>query len=129
MNAQEDFSTVSVIDQDSAVREGLSALLGTMGVTVTSFKDAQSYLDFAASQVTPDSCIIVEAELGGVGILEFLKRLRAKPIMPPVLVMVSRLNTTIADLVLSAGASDLVNKPLVSDDLLQHLHQALKKVR
>lgn len=129
MHAQEDLSTVSVIDQDSAVREGLSALLGTVGFTVTGFKDAQGYLDFAASQNTPDSCIIVEAELGGVGILEFLKRLRAKPVMPPVLVMASTLNTAIADLALSAGASDLVNKPLVSDDLLQHLYQALQQTR
>lgn len=119
--------TVYVIDPDSAIREGLSALLGTLDIPVSCYADAQHFFDSEAPQGWQDGCILVEAKLRGLSCLAFLKRLRAGGNTLPVLVLASTSNRFIAGQMLQAGATDVIDKPFVNGHLLERLHPLMKR--
>ena len=72
-------------------------------------------------------CILVGANLPGIGALAPLRRLRALGVDLPVVVLASTSNRAIADQSLKAGAVDVIDKLLVSGRLLSRLRQLLKQ--
>ncbi len=112
-----------VIDPDVSIREGLSALLGSLDIPVTSHANAQYFLDAETPCGWTDGCILVEAKLPGLSCLAFLKRLRSEANTLPVLVLTSTANRDIADQALLAGATDVLDKPLAGDLLVERLYQ------
>ena len=114
---------VYIIDPDSDVREGVATLLATWDIPVTSYAEAQEFIDSEAPQGWKSGCILVEAQLRGLSCLDFLRRLRAKGNTLPVLVLASTSNRAIADQALSAGATDVIDKPLINHDLLESLRE------
>ncbi len=119
--------TVYIIDPDAAIREALSALLGTLDIPVICYADAQQFLDVEAPKGWAGSCILVEAELRGLSCLEFLKRLRDDGNTLPVLVLASTSNRVIANQALRAGATDVIDKPLVNDHFVSLLHRSMNR--
>lgn len=119
-------NTVYVIDPDTAICEGLSALLGTLNIPVTCYADAQHFFDTEAPQGWEDGCILVEAKQSGLSCLAFLKQLRADGNTLPVLVLASTSNRSIAEQALLAGATDVIDKPFVDGHLLERLHLRMK---
>ena len=65
---------VGVIDPDPVARNGLRALLHRLGVDVTTFDSAESYL--LAANGRHLACLIVDLLLPGMSGLELLRRLR-----------------------------------------------------
>ncbi len=121
--------TVYVIDPDEAIRDGLTTLLGTLDTPVLCYPDAQAFFDANTGLNLNRGCVLVEANLPGMGSLTFLRQLRAQGIDLPVVVLASTSNRAIADQALQAGAVDVIDKPLVNDRLLRRLREVLKQVQ
>jgi len=113
---------VYVIDPDEAVDDALAILLGAAGARVECYPNAEAFLDSRSAHSLRPSCLLVEANLPGMGCLAFLKRLRTQGIYDPVLILTSTSNRDIANQALMAGAAEIIEKPLVGSRLLNRLH-------
>ena len=119
MRCHED--TVYVIDPDEAVHDALSTLLGATGTRVVCYSSAEAFLDASKDSCSMSGCLLVEVDLPGMGSLALLRRLRARGVAVPVVVLTSTSNRDIADQALKAGAVEVIEKPLVSARLLEQL--------
>ena len=113
--------TVYVIDPDEAVHDALTTLLGAIGTRVTCYPDAEAFLDSGVVSRAMRGLLLLEANLPGMGSLALLRRLRDQGVDLPVVVLTSTSNRDIADQALQAGAVEVIEKPLVSDRLLELL--------
>src|SRR5258708_6354775 len=68
-----DRSTVYVVDDDSRIREALSALLSSVGYDVMTFSSAGEYLAFQRPDVS--ACLVLDLDLPGMNGLELQKQL------------------------------------------------------
>lgn len=120
MNLERDI--VYVIDPDEAVDDALTILLGAAGARVECYPNAEAFFDSRIAHKLRRGCLLVEANLPGMGCLAFLKRLRTQCIYDPVLILTSTSNRDIANQALMAGAAEIIEKPLVGSRLLNRLH-------
>ena len=113
--------TVYVIDPDEAVHDALTTLLGVNGTRVVCYPTAEAFLGSTISHRSTRGVLLVEANLPGMGTLAFLRQLRIQGLDFPVVVLTSTSNREIAKQALKAGAMEVIEKPLVSDRLLELL--------
>lgn len=119
---QREKNIVYVIDPDEAVDDALATLLSTTGSRLVCYRSAEAFLDSDYLHEPLRSCLLVEANLPGMGCLAFLRQLRARGVSLPVVVLTSTSDCDIAAQALKAGAVEVIEKPLVHERLLHRLH-------
>ena len=112
---------IGVIDPDEAVHDALTILLSATGTRVVCYPSAEAFMDSTIARTMKRGCLLVEANLPGMGSLAFLRRLRAQGVDVPILVLTSTSNPEIANQALKAGAVEVIEKPLVGGRLLSRL--------
>lgn len=118
---------VYVIEPDAAIRDGLRAFLNTQDVPVFCYSDASVFLDFFCNQYSVDGCLLMEADLPGISSFGLLRLLRNQGVVIPAIVMVSTSSRRIAEQLLSAGAAEVINKPLLNGKLLKSILRLLEQ--
>ncbi|HEV2544151.1 response regulator transcription factor FixJ [Methylorubrum populi] len=113
---------VHVVDDDLAVRQALAFLLAADGLAVRVHESANAYLDAVTS---PGGCIVTDVRMPEVDGIEFLRRLRHKGPMPPVIVMTGHADVPLAVEAMRAGAIDFIEKPFDDEVLLASVRSAL----
>ena len=122
-----DIDIVYVIDPDEAVHDALTILLSATGTRVVCYSSAEAFLDSNYVNSSMRSCLLVEADLPGMGSLALLRQLRAQGVDLPVVVLTSTSNRDIADQALKAGAIEVIEKPLLNGQLLKRLRQLARR--
>ena len=117
---------VHVVDDDLAVRQALAFLLAADGLAVRVHESANAYLDAVTS---PGGCIVTDVRMPEVDGIEFLRRLRHKGPMPPVIVMTGHADVPLAVEAMRAGAIDFIEKPFDDEVLLAAVRAALDRGR
>ena len=113
---------VHVVDDDLAVRQALAFLLASDGLTVRVHESASAYL---AAVVDPGGCILTDVRMPELDGIEFLRRLRQRGPMPPVIVMTGHADVPLAVEAMRAGAVDFIEKPFDDEVLLASVRSAL----
>ena len=67
-------SLVHVIDDDEAIRESLTFLLGTVGLDVRTYDSATAFL--TALPTISVGCVVTDVRMPGISGVELLRRLR-----------------------------------------------------
>lgn len=111
-------ATVYVIDPDEAVHDALVTLLSASDIEVRCFLTAEEFLESDALLAAGRGCVLVEADLPGMGSLAFVRQLRSRSSELPIVVLASTADSDIADQALKAGAIDVFDKPLIGTRLL-----------
>jgi two-component system, LuxR family, response regulator FixJ len=114
---------VHVIDDDEAVRESLSLLLETAGLSVRTYASATAFL--GALPNADAGCVLTDVQMPGLNGLELQRRLAELGIRLPVIVMTGQGDVPIAVEALKAGARDFLEKPLDEGQLLAAISSAL----
>jgi FixJ family two-component response regulator len=122
---QEAPPVVGIIDPDPVAREGLRTLLHGVGVDVSTFDSAESYL--LASSGRHPSCLIVDLLLPGMSGLEFLRRLRSGGNDTPVVLLADESDVPTAVAAMREGATDFIEKPYVNVAVLRQVQKLLRK--
>ncbi|NIO42909.1 MAG: response regulator [Burkholderiales bacterium] len=115
--------TIYVIDPDEAVHDALKTLLFASGMRVESFLTAEAFLDVTRRNELARGCLLVEAELPGIGSLALVRELHDRGIDLQVIVLASTSDRGIIAQALKAGAADVLTKPLVQGRLLDRLKE------
>lgn len=111
--------TVSIVDDDAAVRRALTRMLRSAGFTICDYPSAEAFLEQQA--LASIDCVILDLQMPGISGLELLRHLRKMAAPFPVLVM-SGLNEPQARAeCLGEGATAFFPKPVDNDKLTDTL--------
>ena len=116
-------STVFIVDDDPAVRDAISLLLRTDGLTVQSFASAVDFLEAGVDQ--HPGCLLLDVRMPGISGLDLQKRLRARGCHTPILFMTGHGDVPMAIRAMKAGAFDFLEKPFQGQALLERVREAL----
>lgn len=115
--------TVFIVDDDSAVRNGLKFLLHTAGYAVETFPSAQSFL--TAYDPQRGGCLVLDVQMPSMTGLELQQQLNLRGWSIPVIFVTGHGTIPLAIDAIKAGAFDLIEKPLREDVLLECIGRAL----
>lgn len=113
--------TVSVIDDEASVRDAVSMLLETHGLTVACYEGAEAFLaaPFAAG------CIVSDVRMPDISGLDLLRTLQGSGDPRPLLLMTGHGDVELAVQAIKLGAFDFVEKPFDSERLVARVEEAL----
>jgi FixJ family two-component response regulator len=101
--------TVYIVDDDAAVRDSLSLMLGLAGYATALFADAESFL--AAYRDDWAGCVVADLRLPGKSGLELQAELRARSSALPLIIMTAHGDVPSARTAFQAQAVDFLEKP------------------
>jgi two-component system response regulator FixJ len=121
-----DKGIVHVIDDDEAMRESLSFLLGAVGIKVQTYESAEAFLKVAPTAKA--GCVITDVRMPGLSGIELLRRLRELKLGIPVVVITGHGDVPLAVEAMKIGAADFLEKPFDDEALLASVRSALDQV-
>jgi FixJ family two-component response regulator len=118
---------VLIVDDEEAVRVGLSSLFRSVGMDVALFDSAAALLAFEPPD-TP-SCLLLDVRLRGPSGLDIQARLASMGIPIPIIFMTGYGNIPMSVTAMKAGAENFIAKPFRDQDLLDAVSAAIEKDR
>ncbi|RZL05399.1 MAG: response regulator, partial [Rubrivivax sp.] len=116
--------TVHLIDDDQAVRESLSLLIGTVGLRVQAWSDPQAFLrDFDRDGI---GAIVLDVRMPGISGLSVLDTLVAQDVDQPVIMLTGHGTVDMCRRAFKAGAAAHVHRAVPREhdhrlvDVLRH---------
>ena len=119
--------TIFVVDDDSAVREAMRDLLRDDGRTVEIYASSEAFLE--AYRPGRDGCLLVDAQMPGMGGLALLQRLHSEGTRLPAIMITGQGDVPMAVEAMKAGAADFIEKPIRRDELFASIERALEHTR
>jgi len=117
--------TVYIVDDDAAMRDSLSLLLGLLGYHAASFASAEALL--AAYQDKWTGCVVADLKLPGKSGLELQAELRARGSRLPFVIITGHGDVASARAAFQSEAVDFLEKPLDEEDLRAAIEKGLAK--
>jgi RNA polymerase sigma factor (sigma-70 family) len=118
---------VYVVDDDADVREGVRALLQSVGLEVVALS---STLDFLARKRSQGpSCLVLDVRLPGMSGLDFQAELAKAQIDIPIVFITGHGDIPMTVKAMKAGAVEFLAKPFRDQDLLDAVRVALERDR
>ena len=122
-----EFTTkVCVVDDDSAVRASLDALLRSVGLEVELYSSAVKFLE--GYRADGPACLLLDVRLRGMSGLELQEELAVRNVAIPIIFITAHGEVSAAVRALRNGAFDFLEKPYSHTALLDRVWQALDKV-
>jgi FixJ family two-component response regulator len=119
--------TIFLIDDDVSVREGLSALIESVGLPVRTFGSALEFL--AVKPVEAEGCVVLDVAMPGMNGLELQRQMNDSGISLPVIFLTGHGDIPMTVRALKAGAVHFLTKPVTEDELMSAIRQALANDR
>jgi len=118
-------SLVHVIDDDAALRDSLSFLLGTARLDVKAYESAEAFL--SALPGVNSGCIITDVRMPNMSGVDLLRKLNELQIALPVIVITGHGDVQLAVEAMKIGAADFIEKPFDDEILLNAVRAALAR--
>ena len=118
---------VFVVEDDASVRRALGALVRLAGLTVQTFPSAQEFLAFPRPDVP--SCLVLDVQLPGLSGLDLQEELAKADVQIPIIFLTGHGDIPMTVRAMKAGALEFLTKPFDDEDLLEAIHEAIKRDR
>ncbi|CAM3581435.1 response regulator transcription factor [Halomonas lysinitropha] len=115
-------SCIAIVDDDQALRDSLTWLLGSVGLTTCAYADGEAFL---AADASGHDAILLEVRMPGLSGLQVQQRLIERGDETPVIFMTGHGNVPMAVSALKSGAFDFIEKPFNPQQLIDSVQQAL----
>lgn len=118
---------VYIVDDDAALRQMLTLLMGKIGVEVRAYASASEFL----AEFSPGACqcLISDMRMPGMGGLELQRRVMALAKSLPIIFISGHAEVGSAVEAMRSGAFDFLQKPFGAQKLLERVQQALERSR
>src|ERR1043166_2481477 len=116
---------IYVVDDDESVRRALGGLLRSAGLTVQTFSSAQEFLAFSRPDVP--SCLVLDVQLPGLSGLDLQEELAKLDVQLPIIFLTGHGDIPMTVRAMKAGALEFLTKPFDDEDLLEAIHEAIKR--
>jgi FixJ family two-component response regulator len=117
--------SITIVDDDEAVRHSLQALLEAAGLSVETYPTGEDFLAAVPDAAGGVGCLILDLHLPGLDGIEILERLRDAGAATPVILISARFDPATRARADRAGALVLLEKPLREAALLDGIERAL----
>ncbi|HYZ85625.1 MAG TPA: response regulator transcription factor [Bryobacteraceae bacterium] len=124
---QEEAAVVYIVDDDPGIRDGLSSLLRSAGLTVKAFPSSREFLESRRSDVP--ACLVLDVRLPGLSGLDLQRELADREIEIPIIFLTGYADVPMAVQALKAGAVEFLTKPFRNEELLNAVQNALERDR
>jgi two-component system response regulator FixJ len=114
-------ATVYIVDDDQAVREGITCLIKDMGHNFEAYSSAEEFL--ASYISTGPECLVLDVRMTGMSGMELLEKLSEENKHIPTVLVTGHGDIPMAVEALKKGAVDFIEKPFRE----QHLWEKIKK--
>jgi FixJ family two-component response regulator len=118
-------SVVFVVDDDISIRDGLCALIRSVGLDVRSFVSAREFLDTALPDVP--ACLVLDVRLPGLSGLDLQCELARIGVQIPIIFISGHGDIPMTVRAMKAGAVEFLPKPVREQDLLDAISLAIDK--
>lgn len=122
-------STVFIVDDDDAIRSGLSMLLESYGYTVEAFSSPNGFLDRCAQPLPERFMAILDLSMPELSGLELQTELHNRRIGIPIVFLSGEGDIPAAVSAVRNGAIDFVEKPVDTKLLIDRIDVALQRQR
>ena len=116
---------IHLIDDDEAVRNGLSLLIGTVGLRVQPWSDPLVFLkDFDRHSI---GAIVLDVRMAGISGLTVLDSLIAQGVDQPVILLTGHGTVDMCRRAFKSGAAEFLEKPVNDEVLLEALQNGVRQ--
>ena len=120
-------SIVFVVDDDSAIREALSDLITSIGLSVKAFQSAQEFLEY--KRLDAPACLVLDVRLPGRSGLDLQRELVRSQAPIPIIFISGHGDIPMSVRAIKEGAVEFLTKPFRDQELLDAIQQALETDR
>ncbi len=116
---------IHLIDDDTAVRDGLALLIGTVGLRVQTWANPQEFM----AQFDRDSigAIVLDVRMPGISGLAVLDQLITEGVDQPVIILTGHGTVELCRRAFKSGAAEFLEKPVDDQQLLDALQAAVQQ--
>jgi len=115
--------TVFVVDDDSAVLNGLRLLIKSVGMNVETYLSAQEFLD--SYDPAKPGCLVLDIRMPTMSGLELQEMLQKKKMGIPVIIVTGYGDVPVAVQAMKNGAVDFIEKPFSDQVLLDRIQNSI----
>jgi len=116
--------TIFLIDDDVSVRDGLSSLIESIGLSVQAYTSATEFLNSHPGEEA--GCVVLDVNMPGMNGLELQREMNVSGIRMPVIFLTGCGDIPMTVQALKAGAVHFLTKPVREADLMDAIRQALE---
>lgn len=117
--------TVFVVDDDEAALDSLVVLLKSDGLKAKGFQSAHDFL--ATFDPEARGCVITDLRMPSMDGVELMRALKGAGCILPVIVITGHADVSRAVDAMKAGASDFIEKPYESEQILRAVRASLEE--
>jgi len=114
---------ISIVDDDSSMREAITTLISSIGFSVDEFFSAEDFLKSGRPDVF--DCLILDVRMPGIDGLELQRRLVAANITVPIVFITAHYSEDQRRVAMEAGAVAFLRKPFTEQELLDAIDTSL----
>jgi FixJ family two-component response regulator len=116
--------TIFLIDDDVSVRDGLSSLIESIGLSVQAYTSATEFLNSNPGEEA--GCVVLDVNMPGMNGLELQREMNVSGIRMPVIFLTGCGDIPMTVRALKAGAVHFLTKPVREAELMDAIRQALE---
>ena len=116
---------VYVIDDDASMRDALEDLLTSVDLDVISFGSTRALLDHGIAQAP--ACLVLDIRMPGQSGLDFQRDMTRLGLRLPVIFITGHGDIEMSVRAMKDGAIEFLSKPFRDQDLLDAIHEGIKK--
>ncbi|MEO8441129.1 MAG: response regulator [Betaproteobacteria bacterium] len=116
---------VHIVDDDAAMRDSLSLMLGLLGYSTLAFESAEAFLDAYRDDWT--GCVVADLRLAGKSGLQLLAALRDRGSRLAIVIITGHGDVTSARAAFQSEAVDFLEKPFEEADLCSAIEKGLER--
>jgi FixJ family two-component response regulator len=120
-------ATVYVVDDDASVRDALSALIRSAGLSTETFASAEDFLRHRRPSSTP-ACLVLDVRLKGLSGLDLQRELADAGNALPVIFITAYGDVPTTVRAMKQGAAEFLMKPFRDQDLLDAIYHSLQRL-
>jgi FixJ family two-component response regulator len=115
---------IAVIDDDGSFRDAVVESLFSLGYGAGGFACAEDYIRTIKSRAF--DCVVTDIHMPGMSGLDLMKRLAARGLTTPVVLITARSDSNLEARAAASGAACLLRKPFEIDELIKCIEGAVK---
>ena len=120
-------SIVYVIDDDPSIREAVTSLIRSVGMSVQAFGSAKEFM--TSKRPNAPACLVLDVRMPGLSGLELQRELTDAGIGIPIIFITGHGDIPMSVRAMKAGAVEFLTKPFRDQDLLDAIKQAIDRDR
>lgn len=116
---------IAIVDDDESVREALAGVLKTAGFAVRIYTSAEEFLESYDGQKI--ACLLLDIRLPGMSGVELQRKMIESGNRVPIVFITAHGDENLRNVLMNAGASGFLEKPVRRETLLAEIGAAISK--